>query len=157
MNRSVVTHHGTAWWRNHRATSRWTAGSECLRRSGRGGKRVAWATPARLAAALPQLQPDQNTRGQHHGDGMPMDTSPQAALVLIPAEFALGLFMTLLDRMPPMGHTSQLFQRGLRWQVAPRVLPLLRLAAGGPLPDQPAPVPLAVAGDTPTAHRHQLL
>ena len=26
MNRSVVTHHSTAWWRSHRATSRWTAG-----------------------------------------------------------------------------------------------------------------------------------
>src|SRR5215831_96411 len=101
MNRSVVTHHCTAWWRNHRATWRWTPGSECLRRSGRGGTRVTWATPARLAAALPQLQPDQKTVSQHHGDHMAVEARPQPPLVLVPPQLPCGLLVELLHGMPP--------------------------------------------------------
>src|SRR5262247_3180972 len=119
MNQSVVTHHCTAWWRSHRATSRWTAGNECLRGSGRGGKGVTWATSAWRAAPLLQLQPDQKAVGQHHRDGVPMKAGPQASLVLIPSHFSFGLLMELLDGIPSMGIPGQLFQpRGGR-QVAP--------------------------------------
>src|SRR5215831_3051331 len=127
MNRSVVTHHWTAWWRSHRATSRWTAGSGFLRESGRGGKRVAGATSAWLATPLLQLQPDQKAVGQHDRDRMPVKAEPQAALVLVPAHFPFGLLMELLDRIPPMGIPRQLFPRGGGRQVTPVVLPLLGL------------------------------
>src|ERR671937_2858824 len=157
MNRSVVTHHCTAWWRNHRATWRWTAGSECLRRSGRGGKRVAWATPARLAAALPPLQPDQKTVGQHHRDRMPVEARPQPPLVLVPTQFPFGLLMELLHDMPPVGIARQLFQRGRGRQVTPGVFPLFGLALCGTLAQQPALAPLSVTGDAPALHGHKLL
>src|SRR2546428_1799641 len=87
MNRLVDTHQSTAWWRSHRATSRCTAGSARRQRSGRGGKRVAWATPVCVALALPQLQPEQKAQGQHHCGGMPVKAWPQAALILIPPQF----------------------------------------------------------------------
>jgi hypothetical protein len=122
MNRSVVTHHNTAWCRSHRATSRCTAGSVLRRYVGRGGKRVASATLSRVAALVPLFQPDQKTIGQHHGHGMPMKSRPQAALVLVPAQLPLGLFMELLDGMAPVGIPGQLCQCGLRRQVAPMVL-----------------------------------
>ena len=103
MNRSVVTHHSRAWWRNQRATSRCTAGRVLRRHFGRGGKRVASATlPGVMVPFLPP-QPDQKTVRQHDGHGVPMKPQPQAALVLIPAHLARGLLMTRLDRMPPMG------------------------------------------------------
>ena len=72
MNRSVVTHQSTAWWCSHRTTSRCTAGSARRQRSGRGGKRVAWATPIGMAMSLSQLQPKQKAQGQHHRDRMPV-------------------------------------------------------------------------------------
>ncbi len=102
MNRSVVTHHSTAWWRNHRATSRCTAGSVLRRYVGRGGKKVTAATPSRVTAPLPLFQPDEKAVRQHHGHGMPMKPRPQAALVLVPAQLPLGLFMELLNSMPAM-------------------------------------------------------
>ena len=55
LNDSVVIHHITAWCRSHCATSRCTAGSARRRQSGRGGKRVAWATPFGLTMAVVQL------------------------------------------------------------------------------------------------------
>jgi hypothetical protein len=93
MNRSVVTPHWTAWWRSHRAPSRWTAGSGCLRGSGRGGKRGTRATSGGLAAALAQLQPDQEAVGQHHRDGMPVEARPQPPLGLVPPQFPVGFLM----------------------------------------------------------------
>src|SRR5918999_3876583 len=157
MNRAVVTHHCTAWWRSHRATSRWTAGSERLHGSGRGGNRVARATLAGLATALAYLQPDQKTVGQHHRDRVPVEAGPEATLILVPSHLPFGLLMELLDGIPPMGIPGQLFQCGRSRQIAPVALPLLRLALGGPPPDQPACVPLAVPSPPPAAHRHKLL
>src|SRR5919201_913580 len=157
MNRSVVTHHCPAWWRNHRATSRWTAGSECLRRSGRGGKRVAGAPPALLAAALPPLQPDQNTVGQYHRDRLPVEARPHPPLVLVPTQVPFGRLMELLHGMPPVGIARQLFQRGRGRQVTPGVFPLFGLAWCGTLAQQPALVPLSITRDAPARHGHKLL
>src|SRR2546425_8788916 len=102
MNRSVDIHQSTAWWRSHRATSRCTAGSARRQRSGRGGKRGAWATPVCVALALPQRQPEQKAPGQHHGGGMPVNAWPPAALGLLPPPLLLGFLVTLLDRMAAM-------------------------------------------------------
>src|SRR5918999_1916738 len=112
MNRSVVTHHWTAWWRSHRATSRWIAGSVCRRRSGRGGKRVARATAPPGAAPVAQLHPDQEAVGQHDRDRMAMEARPQPPLILVPAHLTFGLFMGLFDGIPAVGLAGPLFHRG---------------------------------------------
>src|SRR5919106_6083521 len=101
MKRSVVIHQSTAWCRSHPATSRCTAGSVWRRNVGRGGKWVASTTLPLVTASFSQLQPDQKAVGQHHLDRMPMEPRPQAALVLVPAQLPLRLFMELLDRMAP--------------------------------------------------------
>jgi hypothetical protein len=85
MNRSVVTHHRTAWCRNQPATSRCTAGSVRRWPLSRGGKRVAGATEPASSMPLPPLQPDEKAVGQHDGDCMTVKAWPQPALVLIPA------------------------------------------------------------------------
>jgi hypothetical protein len=157
MNRSVVTHHSTAWCRRHRATSRCTAGSVLRRRSGRRGKRNTGTPPAPYGASLPQLQPDQKAVGQHHRNSMPMEAGPQAPLILVPAHFPVGFFMELLHGIPPMDIAGQLFERGRRGQVAPGVFLLLLLASRGPFPQQPADMPPPVAGHPPTPHCHKLL
>src|SRR5919109_2669965 len=157
MNRLVVTHHWRAWWRSHRATSRWTAGSGSRHRSGRGGKWMAGAPPATRGSTLAQLQPEQKAVRQHHSSSMAVETRPQPALVLIPAQLTFGLFMELFDRIATMGIACQLFPRGCRRQVAPVVFPFLGLPARGPLAQQPAHMPLPVAGHPPAAHRHKLL
>src|SRR5262245_30159493 len=112
MNRSVVTHHRTAWSRSHRATARGTAGSVLRRWSGRGGNRVASATRPRVT--VPLCPPDENAIGQQDGHRMPMKPPPQATLILIPAQFPVGLFPKLLDHMPPMGLPGQCFE-GVSW------------------------------------------
>jgi hypothetical protein len=134
MKQSVVTHHCTAWCRSHRATSRWIAGSVCRRRSGRGGNRVAGATSAWLAVPLPPLQPDQETAGPHDRHRMAAEPRPQAPLIPIPAHFPCGLFMELLQRVSPMGRADRYFERGRGRQVAPSILPLVRLAPCVPFP-----------------------
>src|ERR671914_1233159 len=111
MNRSVVTHQRTAWRRSHRATSRWIAGSECLRGSGRGGKRGTGATTTGLAVPLAQFQPDQKAVGEHDRHGMPVEARPEATLIVIPPQLSLGLFMKLLHRIPAMRIARQLLQR----------------------------------------------
>ena len=157
MNLSVVTHQSTAWCRSHRATSRCTAGRVWRRGVSRGGKRVAWATRPLRPAPLPPFQPNEKAVGQHDGDGMSMKPQPQAALVLIPAQLTLGLFMKPFNRMPPMGVPGQHFERGLRGQVAPEVFPLLGRPLGGTLPHQPACVAVPITGHPPTPHGHELL
>src|ERR671935_115409 len=157
MNRSVVIHHSTAWCRSHRATSRCPAGRVWRWGFGRGGKRGAGAPLPRVMVPLPPLQPDQKAIGQHDGHGMPMKPRPQPPLVLVPAHLALGLFMTRLDRMPPMGHAGQRFEGRVRGQVAPEIFPLLGLPPRGSLPDQPALVVSSITGDAPTAYRDKLL
>src|SRR2546427_9843949 len=113
MNLSVDTHQMTAWLRSQRATSRCTAGSARRHRSGRGGKRVAWATPFWVTMALPEFQAEQKAQGQHHRDRMAAKARPQPALILIPAQLLLCLLIELLDRLPAMGIISPLILRCL--------------------------------------------
>src|SRR6266511_963422 len=156
MNRSVVLHHNTAWWSSHRATSRCTAGSARRQRSGRGGKRVAWATPIGMVMALSQLPPEQKTHGQHDRDGMAVKARPQAALILSPAQFLLDLLMELLNSMPAMGVVDQFLQRRRGRQITPIILVLLGLPTSSPLPQQPADVGLAFRRDPPGTHSYKL-
>jgi hypothetical protein len=114
-----------------------------LGRSGRGGTRVAGATPTMRPVPLAQLQPDQEAIGQHHRGCMPVEARPQSPLVLIQAHFSFGLFMKLFDGIAPMGIPSQLFRHGRGRQIAPVVLPLLRLATGRTLSQQPSDMKLA--------------
>jgi hypothetical protein len=73
-------------------------GERVPRRSSRGRKRVAWATPAWLVVPLVPLQPDQKTVGQHDRHRMPVEPGPQAPLVVIPAQLPLVLLMERRDR-----------------------------------------------------------
>lgn len=157
MNRSVVTHQSTAWWRSHRATTRCRAGSVLRRWFGRRGKKVASATLLSVTAPWLLVQPDQKAVGQHDDHRVSMKPWPQAALVLVPAHLPLGLFIEQLDRMAPVGRPGQLFQRGLRRQVAPEIFPLLGLPPDGSLPHQPAAVSVPVTGHPPTPHGHKFL
>src|SRR5712691_2250725 len=157
MNRFVDTHQNTAWWRSHRATSLCTTGSARRHRSGRGGKRVAWATPVWVGTALSQLQPDQKAHGQHHDDRMPVKARPQPALILVPAQLLFGLLMPLLDGVPAMGVVDQLLQRGRSRQVAPIILVFLGLPTRSALPEHPADTGCALRRDPPGAHGYALL
>src|SRR5512142_146363 len=105
-------------------TWRCTSGSDRRRRSGRGGKRPACpTTPARLLPLLPLLS-DQEGVGQHHTDGMPMEPRPQTALVLVPAQQALGLLVVPLHPVPPVRVLDHPRQRLLRPEVTPVILRL---------------------------------
>src|SRR5262245_57818917 len=48
------------------------------------GKRVAWSTPLERCPPLVQLQAEQKTGGQHHGDRLAVEAWPPPALVLVP-------------------------------------------------------------------------
>jgi hypothetical protein len=157
MKRSVVTHPSPAWCRNHRATSRCTAGRVLRRDCGRGGTRVARAPLPRLTLPLPLFQLAQQAGGPHLGHGMPLTPRPQAALVLVPAQRPRGRFVKLCARMPPLGQAGQRFPRGLRRQVAPAILPRLGRPPGGALPPQPARVALPSPRHAPLAYRDHLL
>src|ERR671932_839691 len=152
MNASVVIHQHTAWWRSHRATSRCTAGSVCRHRSGRGGKQIPRTSAPTSRLSLAPFQPHEKTVGQHHRDGMAVETRPQPTLIVIPPQFSLGLFMKLLDGMPAMGIGDQLLHWGRGGQVTPIVLMLLGLPTGGALAEQPADVSLSLRRDPPGAH-----
>src|SRR5262252_7735377 len=128
MNRSVVIHHNTAWWRSQLATSRCTSGSARRQRSGRGGKRVAWATPFGMLVALSKLKPDQKTQGQHHCHRMSVKARPQPTLILIPTQLPFGFFMALLNGMTTMGIIDQFLHRRRGRQIAPIELVLLGLS-----------------------------
>src|SRR5688500_16543918 len=129
MNRSVVIHHNTAWWRSQLATFRCTSGNARRQRSGRGGKRVAWATPFGMSIALSKLQPDQKTQGQHHRHRMPVKARPQPTLILVPAQFPFAFFMELFNGMATMGILNPLLQRRRGGQIAPIELVLFGLSA----------------------------
>src|SRR5512139_214989 len=135
-------------------TWRWMAASDWRRRSRRGGKDAARATSPLQSFTFPPFQPDQETIGQQDQCGVSMEAMPQAALVLIPAQEALGFFMKLLDPVAAMRVLHHRPQRRVEQEVAPEVLPLAR-APGGPLADQPADMPGAIAINTPTADAYE--
>jgi hypothetical protein len=157
MNRSVVLHHNTAWWRSQLATSRCPSGSARRPRSGRGGTRVAWATPLRMLVALSKLKPDQKTHGQHHCHRMAGKARPQPTLILLPTPRPCGFFMVLLNGMATMGISNQVLPRRRGRQIAPRELGLLGLAASRPLSPQPADVGLTFCCQTPSPQCHTWL
>src|SRR5947209_19715836 len=66
---------------------------------------------------------------------MPVEARPESALVLVPAQQALGLLMISFHPVSPMGVLHQPLQGQIRPEVAP-VIP--SLAIGGILADQPA-------------------
>jgi hypothetical protein len=129
MNRSVVSHHWTAWWRSRRATSRRTTGKACRRWSGRGGKGGAGTTAPFLPVWLVLRQPHQEAVGQHDCERVPVERLPQATLVLIPPQLPLDFLMELLDRIAPMRIAGLFLQLRHGRQMAPVVCALLRLAA----------------------------
>src|SRR3954465_11309395 len=135
-------------------TCRCTSGTLTLRRSGRGGKSPAWPTRASALSALP-LAPDQETVRQHHRRRMAMEARPQPPLILIPTQLPFGLLMELLDPVTPVRVFHHLRQRHLWTKVAPKRFPALALAPRLTLPDQPATVPLTVAGHPPTPNRDE--
>lgn len=112
MNRSVVIHHSTAWCRSHWTTSRCTGGRVLRWVFGQGGKRVASGTLSCVTVSLPKPQPDQKGIGPHDRHGMPVKSRPQLPLVLIPAQFILGLLTKRLNRITPMGQADQLLDGG---------------------------------------------
>src|SRR5512135_807193 len=121
--------------RSQSQTWRWTSGSDNRRRSGRGGKSPPRSSRAgSFLPALPLL-PDQEAVRQHHAHRMPMEALPPPALILVPAQQPLGLFVILLHPVSPVRVLHQPLQRHRRPEVAP-VVPAL--AVRGPLPDQPA-------------------
>ena len=156
MNRSVVIHHNTAWWRSQFATSRCTSGSARRQRSGRGGKRVARATPFGMLVAFSKLLPDQKTQRQHHCHGMAVKARPKTALILIPAQFFFGFLMELLNGMATMGILNQFLQRRRGGQVAPIELVFFGLPLSRPLSQQPADVCLTCCRQTPGSQRQSI-
>jgi hypothetical protein len=157
MHRSVVIHHRSAWWRSHGATSRCTAGSVQRCRSGRGGKRIAWATSSRTVLSVSQLLPEQKAVCPHRPARMPMKARPQPPLVLIPAPLTCGLCMALLDGLAALGNVHQRLPGRRGWQIAPIVRAFLRRPAGGPLPQQPANAGLVFRRQAPTPQCPALL
>ena len=157
MNRAVVIHHRTAWCRRHRASSRCPAGRGWRWGVGPGGTRGASAPLPLVTASWPPLPPAQHARGQHDRHGMPRKARPQPPLGLVPAPLALGLFMTRLERRPPMGIAHQPCERPIPGQVAPARWAFLGLAPRGSLPDPPALVAVPGTAHAPAAHRHDAL
>src|SRR3954454_13537383 len=130
--------------RSQSQTWRWTSGNDSRRRSGRGGKSPPRSSRAGSSLPLLPLAPDQDAIRQHHTHRMPVEASPQPALILVPAQEPLGLLVILLHPVPPVRVLHHPLQRHRRPKVAPGVPPL---AVGAILPDQPA-------RPTPTRRRH---
>src|SRR5512135_3293036 len=105
-------------------TWRWIAANDWRRRSRRGGKDAAWASPPLHALPFMPFQPDQETVSQHDQGGVTMKAVPQPALVLIPAQQTLRFFMKLFDPVAAVG----VLHHGRQWrverEVAPEILPL---------------------------------
>src|SRR5512143_1354475 len=141
--------------RSQSITWRCTSGSDTRRRSGRGGKRPAGTTTPALLLPLMPLLPDQEAVGQHHTDRMPMEPRPQPALVLVPAQQALGLLGVPLHPVPPVRVLDHRRQRLLRPEVTPVILLLPALTTPRPLPDQPAQPAPALRRHPPATHRRE--
>ena len=58
---------------------------------------------------------------------MSVKARPQAALILIPAQFPLGFFMELLNGMATMGIIDQFLHHRRGWQIAPADLKITRV------------------------------
>ena len=64
-----------------------------------------------------------------------MEAVPQAALILAPAQQALGFFMKLFNPVAAMRVFDHDTQRRVKWKIAPEILPLA-IVTCWPLTDQ---------------------
>ena len=150
-----MNHSRIARSRSHSTTWRWMAGREHRRRSGRGGKSCAGSAAGLDLLTLVPLQPNQERVREHDQNGIAMKTMPQATLIMIPAEFAFGFFMKLLDPIATMGVLNHERQIRCGGKVAPEILPVA-IAACGALPNQPADMVRAIAIHAPAAYCDKL-
>src|SRR5690242_5643476 len=106
----------TASRRSQSTIWRCTSGRDIRRRSGRGGKSPPRAPRAgSFGPALP-FSPDQEAVGQHHTDGVPVESLPSPTLILVPAQEPLGLLVEPLHPLPPVGILHQALQTHIRTQ-----------------------------------------
>src|SRR5262245_20366907 len=126
--------------RSQSAMLRCSAASEQRRRSGYGGKNAARRPRAAGVGALVPFQPHQKAIGQHDGDGMAVKACPEAALILVPAQQFLGLFMILLHPTAAVSIFDHDGQGRVGREVAPVIFALAGLAPTGPLAEEPADV-----------------
>lgn len=146
--RPVVNSSTMAAARNQSAPLRCSAASEQRRRSGRGGKNAARGTRAASVRARVPFPPHPNARGQHDGDRLSVEPFPEPALIVIPAQPFLGLFMVRLHPGAAMGIGDHNRHGGGGCKVTPVIFAVARLAATGPLADQPAEVDCAPSPST---------
>src|SRR5262249_47320288 len=142
--------------RSQSAMLRWRTGKGQRRRSRRGGKSAARSAPRALLPALLPLQPHQKAIGQHDGDGMAMKPFPEPALVLIPAQQLFSFFMILLHPGTTMDILDHDREGSMSREVTPIVFAVTRLAAPGPLADQPAEVGCPIPIHAPAAQGDKL-
>src|SRR5205814_4798337 len=139
--RPVSTSSMSAWTLSQSTTARWTDANDWRLRSRPGGKRRAGAAPARALRARSPLEPDQETEGKHHRHRVSVEPVPATALVLVPAQQPLRLFVKLLDPVPPVRVLHHRLERRLCRETRPEVLPVALLPTTRPLPDEPPQVP----------------
>src|SRR5271156_2170305 len=143
----------TASRRSQSTMRRWTSGRGSRLRSGRGGKRPTRPTASAHLLALLELSPHQETVRQHHQHTVAVESCPQPALILVPAQQFLGFLVKPLYPVP----TMRVFHHPHQRRVAPEVAPVVAaLAVAGVFPEQPADPPFALRGDAPTAQRYHL-
>src|SRR5262249_16149482 len=114
------------------------------------------SAPRALLPALLPLQPHQKAIGQHDGDGMAMKPFPEPALVLIPAQQLFSFFMILLHPGTTMDILDHDREGSMSREVTPIVFAVTRLAAPGPLADQPAEVGCPIPIHAPAAQGDKL-
>src|SRR4051812_20656640 len=131
---------------------RCTSGSGTRRRSGRGGKSPPRSSRAGSLWSSAPLLPDQEAVGQHHAHRVSVESRPQPALILVPAQQLLGLLVISLYPVPPVRVLHHPTQGHLRPEVAPVVTPL---AVGGVLTDQPARTTTPRGHHPPAARRDE--
>src|SRR5262249_9353843 len=120
--------HNTTSWKSHTSTWRWTAGKDG--RSPEGGK-------ARRVGGRPALA-RQKAIGEHDERQMPMQAIPAAALIVIQATLALGVFIELLDGPAAVGQLDEALQRGVGRQGTEIPLDLTAITRHRTLAEQPA-------------------
>ena len=82
------------------------------------------ACPRGSPLSLLELLPHQETVRQHHQHTVPVETGPQPALILVPAQQFLGFLVKPLHPVPAMRVLHHPHQRRMRPEVAPVVASL---------------------------------
>ena len=84
-----------------------------------------------------------------------MEALPEATLILVPAQFAFGFFVILLDPVAPVRVFDHALQRGVCRKVTPEIFGIARLPTCRTLPNQPAEATHAAPIHTLTANRDE--